>query len=280
MIEYIKRKLARRKARKYFSEYGTGKKQFNLSGVGPVEYMQWLHPLESPKEITAGNVSFYRRLCREGSFVIDIGAHTGDTTVPMAIAAGKTGLVLALEPNPYVYKVLAANSKLNKQISNIEPVCFAATETDGKFEFNYSDASFCNGGFLSQIKEGEHGHVHTLTVEGKNLQRFLQANYRDRLKSLDLIKVDAEGYDKDILKSIPDIIAEFKPNLLLECYKRLTTDERSELYDVVDGHGYELYRIEGFEGDNKTRILRNQMNDEKHFEIMALHPQRKQGVSN
>lgn len=275
MIAYIKRKLARRKARKHFSEYGMEKKQFDLHQFGSLEYMQWLHPLETPKQITADNVSFYRGLCREGSFAIDIGAHTGDTTVPMAIAAGKDGLVLGLEPNPFVYKVLAENSKLNKDKSNIAAFCFAATETDGKFEFNYSDASFCNGGFLSQIKESQHGHVYTLSVEGKNLQRFLRANYNDRLKSLDLIKVDAEGYDKEIIKSISDIIAEFKPNVLFECYKRLTTEERYELYDVVARHGYELYKIDGFDGVNETRILREQMTDEKHFEVMAMHPQRR-----
>lgn len=173
MIAYIKRKLARRKARRHFSEYGMQKKQFHLPTYGSVEYMQWLHPLEASKEVSAENVSFYAGLCRQGSFVIDIGAHTGDTTVPMALAAGKDGLVLALEPNPYVFKVLVENSKLNKTKSNIDAFCFAATESDGRFEFNYSDASFCNGGFLSQIKESRHGHVHTLSVEGKNLQRFL-----------------------------------------------------------------------------------------------------------
>ena len=34
-----------------------------------------------------------------------IGAHIGDTTLPIALAAGKKGFVLALEPNPYVFHV-------------------------------------------------------------------------------------------------------------------------------------------------------------------------------
>lgn len=30
--------------------------------------------------------------------MIDIGAHTGDTTLPMGLATGSEGLVLAIEP--------------------------------------------------------------------------------------------------------------------------------------------------------------------------------------
>jgi FkbM family methyltransferase len=51
-------------------------------------------------------VDFYQRFLTKGAVAIDIGAHTGDTTVPMALAAGNTGLVLAFEPNQYVYKIL------------------------------------------------------------------------------------------------------------------------------------------------------------------------------
>ncbi|NNE29383.1 MAG: hypothetical protein HKN16_07090, partial [Saprospiraceae bacterium] len=96
MIEYFKRKFRKRELKKTFKEYGSEIKKFPLKDYGPVEYAQWLHPFEKPQKITDSNVAFYENLTREGGMVIDIGAHTGDTTVPMALSVGKKGLVIGL----------------------------------------------------------------------------------------------------------------------------------------------------------------------------------------
>lgn len=273
MIGYIKRKLEKLKQKRTFLEYGYEIKKFDLSGLGTVEYAQWLHPFEQPKTITDGNVSFYRELARPGAMIVDIGGHTGDTTVPMALAAGKEGTVLALEPNKYVFKILEKNASLNRHLTNIIPVCFAATKDEGEFVFNYSDASFNNGGFLSEIHRKDHHHDYTLKVAGKNLENYLLKNYPEQLKKLDLIKVDAEGYDKEILKTISTILSTYKPNLMVECYKRLDEKERHELYDVITSHGYNLYYIDKFDsGATKQLLKKENMTDRKHFEMLAIHP--------
>lgn len=278
MIKFIKRKVAKKQLKKTFKEYDFEIKKFDLDKIGEIEYAQWLHPFESPKLITNSNVNFYKRLSKEGGLIIDIGAHTGDTTVPMALAVGKKGLVLGIEPNKYVYKVLEKNAQLNLDKANIVPLCFAATEKDGDFTFNYSDASFCNGGFLSQIKNKNHKHNYTLDVVGKNLQDFLIKEYSDKLEKLDLIKIDAEGYDKEILKTIPEILEKYKPNLMIECYKKLTTEERNELFEIVDSYGYELFHLDNFEMfDKLEKIEKSNMSDKLHFEMLAIHSSKKIG---
>jgi FkbM family methyltransferase len=191
---------------------------------------------------------------QEGDLAIDIGAHTGDTTVPMAVATGPTGCVLAIEPNPYVYKILAQNARLNSAKTHIIPLNFAVTEQDGTFEFNYSDASFCNGGFLSTIERQDHNHSYTLPVTGRNLAVVLNNEYKDLLPKLTLVKVDAEGYDKEIIKSIRDILTRWKPFLITECYKRLTPAERYDLFETVTGLGYTLYHIGDLQGHDRVAI--------------------------
>lgn len=276
MIGYIKKKIKRKQLKHTFSEYGFEIKKFHTNLLGDVEYAQWLHPFDKPKEVTDSKISFYKKLCKNGEMIVDIGAHTGDTTVPMACAVGKEGLVLGLEPNKYVYQILEKNSELNKDFTNIVPLCFAAVSEEGVFSFNYSDASFCNGGFLSQIKSKKHKHNYTLDVEGKNLQKYLFENYKDELKKLSLIKIDAEGYDKEILITLPNILEEYRPALMIECYKRLTSDEREELFFIVDDNGYELYYLENFEVFNELkRIHKHNMADEKHFEMLAIHKTKK-----
>jgi FkbM family methyltransferase len=272
MINYLRRKLKKREQKRTFEEYGYKIKTFHISNIGQVEYAQWLHPFEKPKEITDSKVKFYQTLAGKGSMIVDIGAHTGDTTLPMALAVKKEGVVLGIEPNQYVYKILEKNASLNPEFTNIHPYCFAATENEGNFTFNYSDASFCNGGFLSQIKNQHHKHNYQLTVKGKNLEKFLYENYSNYLPKLDLIKVDAEGYDKEILKTIPNILNDYKPGLMVECYKRLNKEERYELFDLLTDHGYEVYYLENFEVDgSKIKIERENMTDKKHFEMLAIH---------
>ncbi|MFT6214148.1 MAG: FkbM family methyltransferase [Roseivirga sp.] len=260
-----------------FNEYGYKIQKFDIDGYGEVDFAHWLHPFNKPIEIGTSQVNFYKSLAPKGSMIIDIGTYTGDTTVPMALAVGKGGIVLGLEPNQYVYKILEKNAELNPEITNIVPLPFAATLKDGEFVFNYSDASFCNGGFLSQIKNRKHKHNYELKVKGRNLEKFLNENYPDRLNQLSLLKVDAEGYDKDILDGLSDLIAKYRPNIMAECYKRLTKEERDDLYDTMDKHNYSVYMndthylTEGFvDTAKRVKLSRDTMNIKKHFEIIAI----------
>ncbi len=276
MLKYIKRKIGKAKLKKKFNEYGFKVKKFQIPNIGTIQYAQWLHPLEKPKEITASNILFYQQLSKKGGMIIDIGAHTGDTTIPMARAVGKDGLVLGIEPNQYVFKILEKNARLNSDQLNIVPLCFAATAKAGKFVFHYSDASFCNGGFLQQIRNQRYNHNFPLEVVGKNLQDYLLQEYKDNLVKLDLIKIDAEGYDKEILKTIPKILESYQPNLLVECYKKLNVYERNELFDVLNRFDYNMYFLENFNVfDELKEIKKSDMSKKKHFEILAVHKSKK-----
>lgn len=271
MIRWIKRKLEKARVKRTFQEYGYQLKRFTLSRSGNIQYAQWLHPFEGKKEITQAQVDFYLQLIKTGDFLIDIGAHTGDTTVPMAVATGSAGKVLALEPNPYVFKILEKNASLNQDVGRIVPLQKAATMEEGTFTFNYSDASFCNGGYLEKIKNNRHNHHYTLDVEGINLQNYLLDRHKEDLKNLSLIKVDAEGYDKEILKTIPAIVKDYQPAILVECYKRLDQHERSDLYQTLTSPGYRLFRISSFENTTTyTPLTETTMNEEKHFEMLAV----------
>ncbi|MDN5204221.1 FkbM family methyltransferase [Fulvivirgaceae bacterium BMA10] len=281
MISQLKEKLREKRLKnqlkRKFEEYGYEINKFPIDGIGEIRYAQWMHPFEKLKIISEPEISFYRQFSNDGGMIIDIGAHTGDTTLHMALAVGKGGLVLGIEPNKYVYKILEKNAALNHELTNIVPLCFAATKEEGDFTFNYSDASFCNGGYLSQIQRQNHKHKYTLEVQGKNIQDFLFAYYKKDLDRLNLIKIDAEGYDKEILKTIPEILWKYKPFLIIECYNKLNSIERMELFDTVHDFGYKLFHLENFNRLIKLQeIRRHQMNDRKHFDILAIHKDREE----
>ncbi len=273
MIRLLKEIRARIKQGKNKTiEYSTVISHQEIAGIGLISFAQWQHPKEKPVILTKKNIDFYKNMGVEGTVVIDIGTHTGDTTIPMGIAAGKKGLVIGLEPNKYVFKVLEENIRLNISRANIEGHCIAATQHDGDYIFNYSDASFCNGGYLSEIETKDHNHFYQLEVKGKNLHNFLEDKYSNKILNISLIKIDAEGYDKEILKTIPEILNNQKPVLMVECYKKLNFSEREELFDVLSNHDYTLYRLHNFEElEELNMITREDMHKEKHFEILALH---------
>ncbi len=254
--------------KKEFKEYQFQVVDFQLPQDGKVQYAQWLHPGEFGNEVKQESVTFYRRYVKPGDFIIDIGANEGDTTVPMAIAAGKGGLTLALEPNPHVYKVLEANARLNPAITNIVPLNFAATSHDGEFTFGSGDPSYGNGGIVGYTHNQARNVRYQINVTGKNLENYLRANYADQLRKLTFIKIDAEGYDKEIIKTLTGIIREFRPTVVTECFGPSTNEEKKELYQLLTGLGYEVFRLRDFLDTSVEKV--DHFGGKDTFDVLAV----------
>ena len=224
--------------------YGTQVREFDLPRDGRVKYARWLHPKEQEKVINQTAVDALRGFLADGDVAIDIGAHTGDTTFPMALAVGKRGCVLAFEPNRYVFTVLKQNANLNVDKMNIVPLPFAATTSDGEYEFDYSDPGFCNGGLLESQSRWQHAHAFKLKVQGRNLVTYLRREHPDLLPRIRYIKIDAEGYDCKILESLVELVAAQKPYLRIEVYAHSQAAQRLQLQRTVTGLGYAVHRFE------------------------------------
>ncbi|QDS97404.1 FkbM family methyltransferase [Adhaeretor mobilis] len=267
-------RLIKRRDKVPFAQWGDELKHFELPVDGRVDYARWLHPYEMTKSIHQSEVEGLRHFIKPGDFAIDIGAHTGDTTLPMALAAGKTGCVLALEPNPYVYEVLKKNAQLNPEKTNIVPQCLAATEYDGNFVFHYTDASYCNGGFRSQQLWPLFRRQHALTVRGRVLANLLEQDFAEWLPRLTYVKVDAEGYDCAILKSILPILVETRPVIRTEVFRKLLASERRDLFDLLADNGFDLFRYEEGAQPRGIPMTRDKLTAEKHFDLLALPRER------
>ena len=189
--------------------------------------------------------------------------------VPMGLAVGRSGCVIAMEPNKYVFPVLEKNSRLNTDITNIIPIMAAATTEDGELEFEYSDSGFCNGGLHKGISKWKHGHAFKLKVKGINLSKKLQTEYKDKLKQLKYIKTDAEGYDLYIIKALKDIINEYKPYIKCEVYKLTSPEYRKELYNILKEQGYKIYKIQDDYNLKGTELSLDNIMDWPHYDIFC-----------
>jgi FkbM family methyltransferase len=243
---------------------------FQLPQDGRVEYARWLHPGEKPKTLRQPAVDELRQFIRAGDVAIDIGAHTGDTTLAMALAAGPDGCVLAFEPNPYVFPVLHRNAGLNAGRVNVIPIMLAATAAPGDVEFNYSDSGFCNGGRHPGISRWRHGHAFRLTVRGDRLPDFLAREYASLIPRIRFIKIDTEGYDYDVIVSCRDLIAAQKPFLRAEVFKLLPLPRRQQLYDLVIELGYEIFVIESESNYRGRPLTRAALAAPETFDVFCV----------
>jgi len=228
----------------------------DLPREGRVEVARWLHPGASRRAPSQAAVDQLRTFLHRGDVAIDIGAHTGDTTLPIALAVGPTGRVLALEPNRYVFPVLERNAALNADKTSIVPLMFAAMRADGRYEFQYGEPGYSNGGFHEGMSRWLHGSAFKLQVEGKNLQDYLAREQPQFLPRLRFIKVDAEGFDLAILETLEDVIRTRRPYLQVEMFslRKSVPGYRQQLYDFLRRHGYEVYRMAGDENYRGDRV--------------------------
>ncbi len=252
------------------ARFGSFVEEFQLASDGLVRLAQWRHPKEGRKTVEQAAVDELRRYLAPGDTAIDIGAHTGDTTVPIALALGPSGCVLALEPNEYVFSTLEENARLNPDKTNIVPLKLAATPVDGEYEFEYSDSGFCNGGLLEGMSVWRHGHVFKLKVAGRNLQTLMETEYAEFVPKLRYIKVDAEGSDGTILESIAVLIDRCRPYVRAEVFHLLDRARRERLFDFFDSRGYAVHKYDDDRYQSGERLARADMGKWRHFDIICI----------
>jgi FkbM family methyltransferase len=243
---------------------------FSLENNIKIDYAQWLHPAETNKIINNEMVNAYREILNNGDFCIDIGAHTGDSTIPMALAVGKSGSVLALEPNPYVYHVLEKNARTNRSVLNIRPLMAAVSGEEGFLEFEYSDPGYCNGGRHEGIPFWKHGHAYKLEVFCINLENELQADYWDDLEHLKFIKVDTEGYDLYVLRSLINTLKCYRPIVKTEIFKKTDKQYRQDMLSLFTDFNYKVYKIIEDPIKPGPRVTVKNVNEWKHYDILCF----------
>ncbi len=272
MINYLTNSIRRKIARRVTKKYPFHVDSFYIEGYNYVNFTNWDNPLVHKVEISLKDITFFKRFLKEGDVAIDIGANIGQTSVLMSLITGKNGLVLAFDPNPYVFEILVENTKLNPDNTHIVPHNVAITDRDDEFYYNSSEASFNNGG-ISMQQKNRHGTFSLETkVNGIQLEKFLLNQYPDKVQDLKLIKIDTEGYDKEIIKSISSLLNKHRPVLITECFGKNSNDEKFEQYETLNSLGYTLYYCSSFDSNAEiVHITRKEdMLKWKHFDLYAI----------
>src|SRR5205085_3237996 len=140
---------------------------------------------------------FLHRSLRAGGTFIDVGANIGTFTIPAAKYVGSSGHVIAIEASPNVFSVLEKNVALNNA-GNVQLVCAAAGASDGDTKFYPAPVDhFGMGSRAPQF------NATPITVQSVTLDSLAQSF---NLSSVDLIKIDVEGFELDVLKGAGELL--------------------------------------------------------------------------
>jgi hypothetical protein len=154
-----------------------------------------------------------RQILKEGDVVVEVGAYIGTHTVPIAQLVGETGLVYAIEPQRVPFQMLCANLVCN-QVFNAHTYHAAAGDQIGKIK-------------VPDLDIGEEYNFGAVRVAGENgLYVELMTVDQLDLEKCNFIKIDAEGFEPQVLLGSHKTIEKFEPIVYLKYnhYARSTID--------------------------------------------------------
>jgi FkbM family methyltransferase len=141
-----------------------------------------------------------------GDVFIDVGANIGTFTIPAARRVGSSGRVVAIEASPEIFNNLKKNVAVN-DVSNVELICAAAGASNDNSEFYPAPIDhFGMGSRAPQFNAA------AISVPGVTLDSLVE---RLKLPSVDLIKIDVEGFELDVLKGASGLIESERPPLII-----------------------------------------------------------------
>lgn len=139
--------------------------------------------------------------------IIDAGAFTGDTAIPLSEVTHKN--VFAFEPFEESFKLLKENVERNN-ISNIKPVNKSLGNINGERSLYLANDNFQGITSDSNLRK----YTEELKVQEVTVDQFVKENNLD----VGLITIDVEGAEKDLLSGAVETIKSQKPMLFISIY--------------------------------------------------------------
>ena len=176
------------------------------------------------------------KIVQKGFNVIEVGANFGVHTLRMAELVGEKGKIFAFEANPHVSKYLKESVALNQLDGIITVFDKAAGDTPGKAFLDFGIKNIGGGHIVSSASNG------SVATEIVRLDDAVQESH------IDLLKIDAEGFELKILQGATTIIDQNIDHIILmlefsqSLLKNQGTDPKALLQFLKD-KGFSLWRV-------------------------------------
>jgi FkbM family methyltransferase len=145
---------------------------------------------------------------REGDVFIDVGAHVGRYTLPLAKAVGKYGKVISIEPDPDNYRALLKGIELN-ELDNVISIRVALWSEEAVLPLYRGDTSEHRS--LIGWKYGK-----CIFVKATTLDKILD---KLKIERVEWVKIDVVGSELEVLKGMRATLTKYRPKIIAEVLK-------------------------------------------------------------
>lgn len=233
---------------RYFNELGI-KMKLNLN-----HYNDHLTYWYFKKDILLNNIVNF---INDKDIVFDVGVNIGYYLLNFSKKASN-GYVYGFEPNPKVFNYVKYNCELNFSknihLSNIGL---------GNKEGNFKMAQINDNLGMNQIINSEKKQINSFTVKVDILDNFVKKN---KIPTINVIKIDVEGFEFNVLKGAEKSIQNFKPILFIEIDEKNLNENNTSFKEIqtwLSHREYVLYDA------NSINIINNKITV-NHFDILAI----------
>ena len=213
-----------------------------------------------------GTLWVLKQILSEGNIFVDVGANIGLMSILASSLVKKSGKVVAFEPNPVTMEILKENIALNN-LSNIEISEYAIGSSDKTSR-------------LYQRKDQNRGCASLIETEFEadiyDIQVIPLSSYFNQHDTIDLIKIDIEGFELEALIGAREfLLGNSPPKLILECSEMRKNTSHSGfggLYEFLTGlNQYRLFKSKGGKGRVSRLIeIRTQSDMPQHDNIYCF----------
>lgn len=169
-------------------------------------------------------------LLSEGDWALDVGANIGQYTLHFSRLVGASGRVIAFEPVPATFELLAAN------------VSYSGARNATLINAAASDSARVLGMDIPKFETGPDNFYRShLSPAGHDISVLcLPIDALDLPHRVRLVKIDAEGHDLHVLEGMRELLRRDRPILFIE-----DNSEREKIRALLAGLGYSMRRLPG-----------------------------------
>lgn len=140
---------------------------------------------------------------REGMMVMDVGANIGYLTLYFCRAVGPRGAVIAFEPDPENFRDLARTVEHNRIGWCTTLNCACGTSNGSAY-----------------LATGLNGYIQRDSGGVANCRMISLDSFADEgnISTVDLVKIDVEGFEADVLSGMSGILKRHRPILYVEVH--------------------------------------------------------------
>lgn len=209
----------------------------------------------------------FRRSLRPGMTFLDIGANWGYFTLLSASLVGASGKVIALEPDPRVYRRLAENVRENG-FEYVITLPYAAAGEAGIVRFRGYDEAQSNWG-TSRI-ESTAALPTDLAVEARPVDEILAD---PRVGEIDLMKMDIEGAEGFAMRGLSKTLgARRVRRVILELHPEAIRSHGQTVDEVLEplrSNGYRGWSIDHSPQSNRRAAYASRLRIESYLRPIA-----------